>query len=537
MADLRISELPALSGQSLQDIDLLPITDVSASETKKITAEDLIQYGIELLPPGSIPGDKVIYDLPPGSINTAEIADGSVTAVKLSDNSSGVVTAGPLSDGLRIGQLAVDTTDNKLYVWDGSAWIDVKAAGSINTINGDLTGLILIGVDANGDEVTLLADHADTVAPRQFLAGPTASGGPVTQREIVGLDLPLATTADRGAVVPDGTSIGIDAGGVISINNTVAPSTGRSLVEYNAYGLVTDGGPLTAVDLPPATIGGLGAVYPGPSLTVDGDGQLDINNAVTPGTYPKVEVNQYGLVVNGYALEASDLPEISADNIVGGDLDVSGVIPDRSIEEIKLADYSTCQMQEDNPGSGYKLGHLWWQPSTAQLRIFARGSGPENVWRPVGFGALQANNLRWGGVIDANTSTIVSVTSIGISENLSTGQPIPPPSDSLSGMYFVTQVEGNNINQPNVGGTTFTPGDWLLCINDAEGYIHIDAGAAGGGGGGTVNYLDDLLDVEIGGNQGPFGVPRVALADGQYLYYDGNSGMWVNSDVIDGGTY
>ena len=28
-----------------------------------------------------------------------------------------------------------------------------------------------------------------------------------------------------------------------------------------------------------------------------------------------------------------------------------------------------------------------------------------------------------------------------------------------------------------------------------------------------------------------------ALAEGQYLMYDGDSGMWVNSDVIDGGTY
>ena len=61
MPDLEISNLPALAGPALQGVDPIPLTDLSASETKKITAKDLIQYGIQFIDDGSIPGDTVSY--------------------------------------------------------------------------------------------------------------------------------------------------------------------------------------------------------------------------------------------------------------------------------------------------------------------------------------------------------------------------------------------------------------------------------------------------------------------------------------------
>ena len=66
MPDLEISNLPSLPGAALQSVDAIPLTDLSASETKKITAKDLIQNGIALIDPGSIPADKVVFSLPPG---------------------------------------------------------------------------------------------------------------------------------------------------------------------------------------------------------------------------------------------------------------------------------------------------------------------------------------------------------------------------------------------------------------------------------------------------------------------------------------
>ena len=131
----------------------------------------------------------------------------------------------------------------------------------------------------------------------------------------------------------------------------------------------------------------------------------------------------------------------------------------------------------------------------------------------MGFGALQANNLRWLGTINADTAKTVALTAIGVSEGLKAGDPIPPPSDSLSGGYFITVEAGSNINQPNVSTDTFTEGDWMLCIDAAQGYVQVDVSAAGGGGGGGATKLNDLTDVDLGGSQGPLMQSKVGGAE------------------------
>ena len=118
---------------------------------------------------------------------------------------------------------------------------------------------------------------------------------------------------------------------------------------------------------------------------------------------------------------------------------------------------------------------MWWQPSTSQLRVYARGSAG-NQWSPVGFGALQANNLRWGGTFDASTGKVSIITSFAETAGLKAGDAIPAPTDDLSGIYFICQVEGDQVAQPDVVGTTFTPGDWLLCINEVSGWTNVDMG-------------------------------------------------------------
>ena len=524
MADKKISELSPLTG-ALNVADALPIADDSASQTKRISPKDLIQAGITLIDAGSIPADKVTgLALPDGSVTTAKLADGAVTAIKLADNSSGVVTAGVLAAGVRIGQVGLSTTDNKLYVWDGSAWRGVAAPESVNGIS-VTDGLIEIAVTDNGDgTVNLAPTHRDTTGARQFLAGPTNGAGAVSQRQIVGADLPVATSTSNGAITVNGGGLTVNGTGLISIDNAVAAQTSRSLVTYDANGLVQSGSPLTATDLPVATDSTIGAVRPGDSMTVNGAGDITIDNAVAAGTYPKVQINDKGLVVQGFSLSASDIPDLSADQITSGDISPS-VIGDRSIEEVKLADYSTCLVQEGQPSGDYKLGQLWFTPSTSQLRVYGRGSSGD-LWLSVGFGALQAQNLRWAGTVNADTSTITTLTDIGVSEGLTAGGPIPTPSDELSGLYFVVDTAGSNITIPNVNGDLCTEGDWILYVDQAQGAIHLDVSAGGGGGGGGASKLNDLTDVDL----------NTVEAD-QLLQYDEISGMWKNVSLISGGTF
>ena len=100
--------------------------------------------------------------------------------------------------------------------------------------------------------------------------------------------------------------------------------------------------------------------------------------------------------------------------------------------------------------------------------------------------------------------TIVSLTNIGVSEGLVAGDTFPIATAALSGIYFVCQVAGSNMTQPSLNGINHTGGDWALCLDEVQGWVHIDAVNGGGGGGGGATYLNDLLDVTIGGASSPF---------------------------------
>ena len=540
MADKSISDLRELGLSGVRANDPLAIVNVGASETMKIQVKNLIQAGIQFIDKESIPIDKLEeIPIPDGGITTEMLADHSVTAIKLADGSVCILAAGePLNGAQYIGQFYLDTTTSKLYLWDGNTWVKAKAAGSVNTINGsdaaaypDVT-IAALQVD---DTVDLAVRLIDTTGAAQFVAGPTNGAGPVTAREIVGADLPAATGTEKGAVVVNGDGLRM-SGDQIEIDNDVAEQIQRSLVTYNEKGLVTGGSPLEASDLPAATPDGIGGVKPGPGLEVDVDGTIGHPTIVVPGTYPKVTVSETGHVIAGLPLEASDIPELSFDQITSGEIG-EGVLGECAVNAPNICDYATCLMQEDNPGKGDFLGQFWYTPSTAQLRVYSRGSGPENIWLPVGFGSLQANNLRWGGSYDADTDTVTVVTSIGTSNGIIAGQPFPAPTDELSGLYFICQAPGNNMTQDNLQGINHTSGDWALCVDSAQGWIHIDVNAASGGGGGSAQYLNDLLDVEIGGAASPFSTaPAVALSRDQLLRYDGGAGVWRNTDIIDGGS-
>ena len=121
MADLRITSLPAMASGTPQSSDVLPVADISASTTKKITIGDLIKDGIDALPNGSINGDKVNFTLPDGSVGTAQLANGSVT-VKLADQSAAKYGSATPASGDFVGQLFFKTQPKQLFSWNGAGW-------------------------------------------------------------------------------------------------------------------------------------------------------------------------------------------------------------------------------------------------------------------------------------------------------------------------------------------------------------------------------------------------------------------------------
>ena len=130
-----------------------------------------------------------------------------------------------------------------------------------------------------------------------------------------------------------------------------------------------------------------------------------------------------------------------------------------------------------------------------------------------------------GGLVDATTGLVTVLTDVGISGGLQVGAAVPEATDALGGLYLVVDNGGNNINV--LPGTAFDAQDWLLCVNEAQGWTRID-NAAGGGGGGGSSTLAGLVDTEI-----------TTPVDGDLLVYESSSGKWVNAPlaIIDGGSF
>ena len=545
MADYKVTELNEILGASVAADDVALLVDVSANEDKKIKVDELAKAVGNNLPTGSLDGDSITDDSIDGG---DKITDGSITGAKLAPNSVDRthVIASEISGSA--------TARGKVHIEPGS----ISAA---DIANGSITPDKLVGGGAlppggiTDGEIAIDADiqfsKLEDAPPNFFLAGPPTGAipGEVTARPILPTDLPPATDIDLGAVSVPTTS------GLTATNGQLAHSStvfGQNLgfIEYNDTGHILSARAIDAsIDIPPATTGSLGVVQIGSGLDVDFTGLLSLAPAttfslggvivgsdfsvdfagtinlsatgVTPGDYTKVTVDAGGRVTIGAAVTASD--------ITGGTLDPN-LIGDGSITAAKLADYSTCYMQESSPGVADFLGQFWYQPSTAQLRVYARGSGGD-LWVPVGFGSLQANNLRWGGTFNADTDQVTSVTAIGTSDGLTANSAFPPPSDALAGLYLLCETAGANTSQPNINGQTFNSGDWAVCMGSVDGWVRINAGSSGGGGGGGASRLNDLLDVEIAGGGG------VALAAQQILKFDAGDAQWKNTDVVDGGTF
>ena len=483
MADLRISELAALAGVDLAAGDLLAIVDNSASETKKITVTDLVGNATTLIADATIPGAKILFGsqqiagtaLVNGAVGATQLASDAVTASKIADETTvNLVNVLPLS-GDFVGQLALDTDDNKVYCWNGSSWLSFKAAGSINSVIGDSSGVVNISVSTSGDQVTISTTLDNTSAAGQFLAGPSGSAGSVTYRTITADDLPTATTSAKGAVIVNGNGLTL-SGDTIQIDNTVTANTSDYyLVQYDANGLVTAGRDITAADLPPATDGTIGGVYPVNGLSVAVDGAIGHTNSADVGTYTKVTIDAQGHVTTGDILAAADIPDLAASKITSGEF-VTARYGANSITGAKLADSSTVQFGGAGSTAGIVSfptaefkGQYFWDELNGDLYIWS-GS----AWLPV---TITSGELIFAGTYDANLNEVDSVTAAGSALGLTVTGALPAASDTNNRYYLVVSASGTGSG--NAPAEALAPPDMILSNGTTWELIDVSGAIAG----------------------------------------------------------
>lgn len=458
MADLRISELTSLASADLAANDYLAVADSSASESKKITANDFLTKAATLIADDTIPSDKILFNtgtvpggaLVNGAVGSSQIASGGVAASNLADNSSVTLSATLPALGTFAGQIGIETGTNKAYAWNGSSWVSFKAAGSINQLVASTSGPIELAVNTVGDVATLTVNPANTTSAGIFLAGPASGGGAVSGRQIVGSDLPTASTAAKGAIVVNGNGLTV-SGDTIAIDNSITPeASSYHVVQYDANGLVTAGRNIAGGDLPVATAGSLGVVRPGAGLGVDAAGEIAHSNSITASSAAKVSFDSEGHITGTFALEAADIPDIPATKLTSGTLPTA-VLPNNGISGGNLADYAVAQFGGPGSTAGVTvfptadyISQLFYEESRGDLYIWSGSS-----WLPV---TITAGELVFAGIYAASTNTIASLTAAGQAvSGFSVGSSLPAPSAVNNQYYFVVEDSGTGSgNAPNV---------------------------------------------------------------------------------------
>ena len=481
MADLRISELNSLASADLAANDWLPVADRSASETKKITVADFLNKAVTQISDDVIPSAKILFDsqsIPGGAfvngaVGSDQISSNAVDSTKLADNSSAqVVTALPAS-GVFAGQLAVETSTNKAYVWDGSAWVSFKAAGSINQLVATTAGPIRISVATVGDVATLSVNPQVTPAGGIFLAGPAGSGGEVSGRAIVGSDLPTASNVAKGAVIVNGEGLRMD-GDTLEIDNDVSATNTFSVVTHNSKGVITGSKVIDSTDLPNATASATGAVQPGTGLSVTNAGVLNHTNAVTAGTATKITFDAQGHVTNGGVLDETDIPDIPAEKLTSGVL-ASAVFGTNTVPGSAIADEAVTQFGGPTatdlvtifPSADFK-GQFFFDSGRDDLYLWS-GS----AWTPI---TITSGEIIYAGTYNASTNLIASVSPAGASLGLSVGDTLPTTSPQNTQYYFIVSVAGTGVS-PAPNGISLQPPDRFISNGDGNDWQLIDISA------------------------------------------------------------
>lgn len=184
MADQRITQLTQLSEANVAAIDVLPIVDISASETKKVTAKDLFEAGATLADSASIDLVK-LNQSSTTKLGTVALADDVITAAKLANDSS--INYGPTepsTDNFE-GRGHVSSSTKYLKVYDGSVYQQVVAptAGiedlAVTTGKLAANAVTTAKIDGAGLDTAAIADSAitaDKIADGTITSGKFQAG-------------------------------------------------------------------------------------------------------------------------------------------------------------------------------------------------------------------------------------------------------------------------------------------------------------------------------------------------------------------------
>ena len=245
-------------------------------------------------------------------------------------------TAAPATGNEKAGQLYMNTTDNKMYFYSGSAWVsmDGSASGvsSVNTTNGSF--IDLTPATASTGAVTVTADLSATGTPggTTFLRGDNVWATPAGSYTSWSLEGDNATTVN----ITDGLRVDFAGGAGITTAVSAATPNGLSIaVDYaGADSLVMAAANASpAVDLDDYLLVGTDSSSDGSTRKAQITDILNLKAnyagwSISDGTTSQTLASGQTLTVSGKAQDAANagiLPVVSATDQLTLELDLSKI--------------------------------------------------------------------------------------------------------------------------------------------------------------------------------------------------------------------
>jgi hypothetical protein len=365
LADQRITQLTALPKAGVAATDVLPIADISASQTKKVTAKDLVDAGLDLIDVSSIDIDK-LDQASTTKLGTTALADDAVTAAKLADDSSiAVQTTAPASDNFE-GRGYFDSSSGNLQVFDGSAYSQVvmptAGIGDLQVTTGKLADgavttakVTALGTAAYADSSVTTAKIADDGVTAAKIADGAVTADQLGSGAVTTAKLgSAAVTYDKiQNVSATDRLLGRSTAGAGSVEEITCTSAGRALLD--------DADAATQR----ATLG-LGTIATGNGTWTDGGSFSGTSSGTNTGDQTITltgDVTGTGTGSFATAITASAVTEAA----IATDAVSTGKILANAVTAEKLDDDSAAVVAAASPsGTGAFIGQQWFNTNNGQ---------------------------------------------------------------------------------------------------------------------------------------------------------------------------
>ena len=318
----------------------------------------------------------------------------------------------------KAGQVYWNTSDNKLYVYDGTNWVDATNQGKIYTFSTGLTessGTVTLdkatvsalGGVIVGTNVSVAADGTISVADAstsakgviEIATDAEASTGTDTVRAINAKQLATKVTA----------------------NGAITGAT-KCKITYDSKGLVTAGADLSASDIPSLTLSKISDVTATAAEVnvLDGitasttelnycdgvtsaiqtqiDNKVTKNANITAATKCKITYDAKGLVTNGADLAASDIPDLSSTYVavtqIGAANGVAGLGADGKVPSSQLPSFVDDVVDAYIVSGATALSAGWLSATSGGAALTPE---TDKIYVIVEAGAYQNKTYRWSG--------------------------------------------------------------------------------------------------------------------------------------------